>query len=113
MKKFSILIYTGVIAFMCSSCATIFCGTKQKVTFYSEPLGARVSERNGKVVCVTSGIVKVKRALMDDGRHYLSFKMIDVMTARIEKQKTAVAPKSLNDMINIVTETVSEMFRKK
>jgi len=40
-------------------------------------------------------------------------KMIDVMTARIEKQKTAVAPKSLNDMINIVTETVSEMFRKK
>jgi hypothetical protein len=41
---------------------------------------------------------------------YLSFKMIDVQTARIEKQKTGKTTKGMNDIDVIVQRIVKEMF---
>lgn len=48
---------------------------------------------------------------MEDNLYHLSFKMIDVTTARIEKQKTARTAKSgTTELLNIVQKTVVEMF---
>ena len=41
---------------------------------------------------------------------HLSFKMIDVQTARIEKQKTDQTTRGLNDLISVVQKMVNEMF---
>ena len=45
---------------------------------------------------------------MENDSYYLSFKMIDVKTARIEKQKTARC--EIKDLIDVVEKTVNEMF---
>ena len=47
---------------------------------------------------------------LDDGNFYFSFKMIDVFTARIDKQRTARTKKKLNDIFDVVQKTVEEMF---
>ena len=46
--------------------------------------------------------------IMDNGSYYLSFKLIDVLTAGIEKQKTA-RTKS-DELIDVVEKTAKEMF---
>lgn len=64
MKK--ILLYTLVIAGLISgtSCATIFTGTKDTLTFNSNPEGAKVYI-DGIEVCKTPCTTKVKRSLSD------------------------------------------------
>lgn len=50
-------------------------------------------------------------SMVDKSTYYISFKMIDVLTARIEKQKTATTSRSgLAELINVVQKTVKEMF---
>ena len=46
--------------------------------------------------------------IMDNGSYYLSFKLIDVLTAGIEKQKTARTKSA--ELIDVVEKTVKEMF---
>jgi len=48
--------------------------------------------------------------IMGNGSYYISCKMIDVLTARIEKQKTAQTQQGANDLINVVQKMVGEMF---
>ena len=49
---------------------------------------------------------------MGNNTYYISFKMIDVTTARIEKQKTATTARSgLSELIATVQKTVTEMIR--
>ena len=50
--------------------------------------------------------------LMGTGNYYISCKMIDVTTARIEKQKTAQTLRGGNDLVEVVKKTVNEMFAK-
>ena len=45
-----------------------------------------------------------------NGNFYISCKMIDVQTARIEKQKTAQTQKGSNDLISIIQKMVGEML---
>ena len=48
--------------------------------------------------------------IMSNGNYYISCKMIDVLTARIEKQKTAQTQKGVNDLVSVVQKMVGEMF---
>ena len=48
--------------------------------------------------------------IMDNGNYYVSGKMIDVLSARIEKQKTARTNQGSNDLIDVVGKMVTEMF---
>ena len=48
--------------------------------------------------------------IMGNGNYYISCKMIDVLTARIEKQKTAQTQQGSNDLIDVVKKMVGEMF---
>jgi hypothetical protein len=61
MKKHLLFCSIGAIALLLSSCATMFSGTTQKVTFNSEPQGARV-EVNGLKTCVTPCTADIKRS---------------------------------------------------
>ena len=47
---------------------------------------------------------------MSGNNYYLSFKLIDVQTARIEKQRTAVTQRGSSELIDVVQKTVREMF---
>jgi hypothetical protein len=47
-----------------------------------------------------------------DGNYYISFKMIEVQTARIEKQKTAQTRKGTTDIIEITQALVRNMFNE-
>jgi len=48
--------------------------------------------------------------IMENGNYYISCKLIDVLTARIEKQKTGRSERGSNDLIDIVDKMVGEMF---
>jgi hypothetical protein len=48
--------------------------------------------------------------IMENGNYYVSCKMIDVLSARIEKQKTARTAQGSNDLISVVQKMVEEMF---
>ena len=48
--------------------------------------------------------------LMGNGNYYISCKMIDVLTARIEKQKTAQTQQGSNDLLSVVQRMTGEMF---
>jgi len=47
---------------------------------------------------------------MSNGNYYVSCKLIDVQTARIEKQKTGQTQKKSDDLISVVQKMVKEMF---
>jgi len=48
--------------------------------------------------------------IMENGNYYISCKLIDVLTARIEKQKTGRSERKSNDLVDIVDKMVGEMF---
>jgi hypothetical protein len=48
--------------------------------------------------------------IMENGNYYISCKMIDVLSARIEKQKTARTTQGSNDLVNVVEKMVADMF---
>ena len=55
--------------------------------------------------------VFVSTITMIDGKNYhLSCKLIDVQTARIEKQRTALTRNGENELLSIVQKTIGEMF---
>ena len=66
---------------------------------------SEIGKRMGANVVFVSSIT-----IMGNGNYYISCKMIDVMTARIEKQKTAQTQKGGNDLVNVVQKMVNEMF---
>lgn len=47
--------------------------------------------------------------IMDDGRYHFSCKLINVLTAEVEKQKTGRS-QAKNDLLDIVSNVVAEMF---
>ena len=47
--------------------------------------------------------------IMDDGRYHVSFKLIDVLTAQVAKQKTGRS-QAKNDLLDLVYNVASEMF---
>ena len=48
--------------------------------------------------------------IMSNESYYISCKMIDVLTARIDKQKTALTTQGADDLINVVQNLVNGMF---
>ena len=64
-----------------------------------------VGKRMGANLVLVSSLT-----IMEDGNYYISCKMIDVLTARIEKQKTARTHQKANDLIDVVGKMVNEMF---
>ena len=57
-----------------------------------------------------ANLVFVTSMTLISSNYYLSFKLIDVETARIEKQQTAQTRRGSNDLIEIVQKIVGEMF---
>lgn len=60
-KQFLFIGIVGLTALMLSSCATMFSGTTQHVSFNSEPQGAAVSV-DGQTLCFTPCIANVQRS---------------------------------------------------
>jgi len=48
--------------------------------------------------------------IMENGNYFISCKMIDVLTASIEKQKTGLSNRGSNDLLDVVKRVVNEMF---
>jgi len=66
---------------------------------------SEIGKRMGANLVLVSSLT-----IMENGNYYISCKMIDVLTARIEKQKTARTLQGSNDLINVVGKMVGEMF---
>lgn len=49
-------------------------------------------------------------SIMENGNYYISCKMTDVLTSRIDKQKTAQTQRGTSDLINVIQIMVKEMF---
>ena len=67
MKKSIVAI--SIISFLMTSCATIFTGTKDRITFNSTPAGATIY-KDGVEQCTTPCTLKVKRSLSDTDIEY-------------------------------------------
>lgn len=67
MKKTTLLVST--ITILLSSCATVFTGTKDRITFNSNPSGATIY-KDGVEQCKTPCTIKVKRSLNDTDIEY-------------------------------------------
>ena len=67
MKKSIIAI--SIVSLLMTSCATIFTGTKDKITFNSTPAGATIY-KDGVEQCKTPCTLKVKRSLSDTDIEY-------------------------------------------
>ncbi len=67
MKKSIIAI--SIISLLMTSCATIFTGTKDRITFNSTPAGATIY-KDGVEQCKTPCTLKVKRSLSDTDIEY-------------------------------------------
>jgi hypothetical protein len=67
MKKSIIAI--SIISLLMTSCATIFTGTKDRITFNSTPAGATIY-KDGVEQCKTPCTLKVKRSLNDTDIEY-------------------------------------------
>lgn len=67
MKKSIIVI--SIVSFLLTSCATIFTGTKDRITFNSTPAGATIY-KDGVEQCKTPCTIKVKRSLNDTDIEY-------------------------------------------
>lgn len=67
MKKSIIAI--SIISLLMTSCATIFTGTKDRITFNSKPEGATIY-KDGVEQCKTPCTIKVKRSLNDTDIEY-------------------------------------------
>ena len=65
---------------------------------------SEIGKRMGANLVFVSSITSM------NNNFYISCKMIDVQTARIEKQKTAQTSKGMNDLISVIQKTVTEMF---
>lgn len=63
MKNLSVIMLVSTMLFM-TSCATLFTGTKDRITFNSNPAGATIYI-DGVEQCTTPCTMKVKRGLKD------------------------------------------------
>ena len=63
----------------------------------------------GKIMGANYALV-TSLTLMDNGNYYISCKMIDVITARVEKQETARTQNRTSDLIDVVERMVKRMF---
>jgi len=63
MKNLSVIMLVAIMLFM-TSCATLFTGTKDRITFNSNPAGATIYI-DGVEQCTTPCTMKVKRGLKD------------------------------------------------
>lgn len=61
MKKFSTIVLTTLLLFM-TSCATLFTGTKDRITFTSNPPGATIY-LDGVELCRTPCTTYIKEVL--------------------------------------------------
>lgn len=48
--------------------------------------------------------------IMENGNYYISCKMVDVLTSRIDKQRTARTRQGPNDLIDVVENVILQMF---
>ncbi|MEA4985718.1 hypothetical protein SDC9_34574 [bioreactor metagenome] len=63
MKKISTVLFVTIMLFM-TSCATLFTGTKDRITFNTNPSGATIYI-DGVEQCKTPCTMKVKRSISD------------------------------------------------
>ena len=82
MKKFSTIVLTTLLLFM-TSCATLFTGTKDRITFTSNPPGATIY-LDGVELCRTLCTTYIKRSIADT---YVEFKLDDYETKLIKLNK--------------------------
>lgn len=64
-----IFVVTTTACMLMTSCATIFTGTKDRITFNSTPSGATIY-KDGVEQCKTPCTIRVKRSLGDTGIEY-------------------------------------------
>ena len=69
---------------------------------------SEIGKRMGANMVFVSSIMTMSGAGGDN--YYVSCKMIDVQTARIEKQKTGQTQRGSSELISVVQKIVSEMF---
>ena len=111
-KKLTVLVVTTI--FFLSSCATIFTGTKDKITFKSTPSGASV-RINGVEECTTPCTVKVKRS-MDDTEVELKLDSYETRLIKLSKKFNFVSAFNLTNLlawgIDVITGAVMKYDRK-
>jgi len=111
-KKLTVLVVTTI--FFLSSCATIFTGTKDKITFKSTPSGASV-RINGVEECITPCTVQVKRS-MDDTEVELKLDSYETRLIKLSKKFNFVSAFNLTNLlawgIDVITGAVMKYDRK-
>lgn len=112
MKK--ILLSAAVVSLLSTSCATIFTGTKDRISFNSNPQGA-VIYKDGVEQCKTPCTLKVKRSMTDTD---LEFKLAGYETRLItlDKEFNTVSIVNLGNLvgwgIDAITGAVMKYDRK-
>lgn len=111
MKKFVMLFMVGLLT---SSCATLFTGSKDSITFNSEPSGATVY-LNGIELCKTPCRVPVKRELGDTDVE-ISLDGYQTRMITLDKEFNVVSILNLGNLlgwgIDAVTGSVMKYDRK-
>jgi len=111
-KKLTVLVVTTI--FFLSSCATIFTGTKDKITFKSTPSGASV-RINGVEECITPCTVQVKRS-MDDTEVELKLDSYETRLIKLSKKFNFVSAFNLTNLlawgIDVITGAIMKYDRK-
>ena len=94
MKKITLLLVTILLV---SSCATIFTGTKDRISFKSHPSGAMIY-KDGVELCTTPCSYKIKRSINDTD---LEFKLDGYQTRVItlDKQLNIVSIINLGNLV--------------
>jgi hypothetical protein len=94
MKKITLLLVTILLV---SSCATIFTGTKDRISFQSNPSGA-IIYKDGVELCTTPCSYKIKRSINDTD---LEFKLDGYQTRVItlDKQLNIVSIINLGNLV--------------
>jgi uncharacterized protein YceK len=94
MKKITLLLVTILLV---SSCATIFTGTKDRISFKSNPSGA-IIYKDGVELCTTPCSYKIKRSINDTD---LEFKLDGYQTRVItlDKQLNIVSIINLGNLV--------------
>jgi hypothetical protein len=61
IKVIAGILFATAFVVLSNSCATMFSGTRQSVTFHSEPSSAKVTNSKGELICITPCSQEVKR----------------------------------------------------
>jgi hypothetical protein len=112
MKK--IILSFTMASFLMTSCATIFTGTKDRISFNSTPSGA-IIYKDGVEQCKTPCSIKVKRSISDTDME-IKLDGYETMLITLDKEFNIVSVLNLGNLlgwgIDAVTGSVMKYDRK-